>query len=246
MESNIKTIDLKKIELIKEKDLNYLSDSKKLERDLLPKLGFNNELLLEFPKKLYFYSGKGLYHWQYPNQFSKYLTLLSHYNIKSYLEIGTRWGGTFVITLEYLNKFHVIKNAIGVDIIDCPSIVKYKKINSKVDFVKMDTKSDKFRKFIKRKKFDLALIDGDHYEEGCKNDFELVRNKAKIIVFHDIVSDVCPGVVRIWNKFKKEGKNNYKFIEYIDQYREVRKRTGKKFLGIGIAIDKSFKEKQSR
>ncbi|MER3498602.1 MAG: hypothetical protein C4308_08205 [Chitinophagaceae bacterium] len=41
---------------------------------------------------------------------------------------------------------------------------------------------------------DLVLIHGNHEEEFCRADFELVRNRANIIVLHDIVSDVCEGV----------------------------------------------------
>ncbi|MER3498603.1 MAG: hypothetical protein C4308_08210 [Chitinophagaceae bacterium] len=51
-----------------------------------------------------------------PNQFSKYLVKLSQYTIHSYFGIGVRHGGTFIITIEYLNRFNQIKKAIGVDI----------------------------------------------------------------------------------------------------------------------------------
>lgn len=243
----MKIIDLKKIKLIREKNLDYLSNPKKIEFDLLPKLGFNNEILHEFPQELYPFCGKGLFHWQYPNQFSKYLVHLSNYNIKSYLEIGVRRGGTFIITFEYLNKFYPIKKAMGVDIIDCHSLVEYKKINSKIDFIKIDTGSAEFSKFIdKQGELDLVFIDGDHSEKGCRNDFELFKDKANIIVFHDIASDVCLGVKKVWSAFKEEFSNKYNFYEYIDQYNEVKNRTKNSYLGIGIAINRRFYKKYSK
>jgi precorrin-6B methylase 2 len=54
--------------------------------------------------------------WQYPNQFSKYLAELAAHPVDRYLEIGVRHGGTFVITVEYLSRFHPVREAIAVDL----------------------------------------------------------------------------------------------------------------------------------
>src|SRR5438045_9414320 len=80
----MKAIDLSYIDLLKEKDKNFLTDAFLLETNLLPRLGLNNERLEEFPEELYNCSGHGLLYWQYPNQFSKYLVELSKYRIESY------------------------------------------------------------------------------------------------------------------------------------------------------------------
>lgn len=196
-------------------------------------------MLHEFPPELYQYCGKGLFHWQYPNQFSKYLTYISKFNVESYMEIGVRWGGTFLITVEYLNKFHPIKKAIGFDIIDCPSIAKYKELNDKVDYKKMYSNSEEFKEYINSQaSFDLVLIDGDHSEKGCMDDFRTIKDKAKVLVFHDIASDVCPGVKNVWNTIKENYKEEYYFKEFKDQYESVRKTMGINFLGIGVAVKK--------
>jgi cephalosporin hydroxylase len=237
----MRIIEISRIKNIRDKECRYLSDPKKLELEFLPSLGLNNERLHEFPEELYEFCGTGLFHWQYPNQFSKFLVLISKLQIKSYLEIGVRWGGTFILVAEYLNKFHPLKRAIGIDINDCPSITLYKRWNSKVEFMNMDSKSVEFKEFIKKSDFfDLVFIDGDHSEDGCKNDFETVKPKANIIVFHDIVSDVVPGVENVWKYVKKNFAHEYTFIEYTNQYESVRRRTGKRFLGIGIAIKKDI------
>lgn len=240
----IRLINLSYINLIREKNLNFLSNNKLLESELLPKLGLNDESLFVYPKDLYSFCGIGLFSWQYPNQFSKFLIQLSKFKIKSYLEIGTRHGGTFIIIIEYLNKFTPIKYAIGVDIGFFPSLIKYKKINPRINFIQIDSQSSKFESFIRNSSgFDLVLIDGNHDEMACRNDFNTIKNKANIIAFHDIVNDYWPSVKKIWNEIKINYSAEYIFFEYSDQYESVTKRTGQSFLGIGIAVKKTYLKK---
>ena len=96
-------MDLTRIKFIQESNLEDLQNPDYLE-NLIIKLGFNTEILREQPKIVQ-NNGGGLLIWQYPNQFSKYLCLLREQNINSYIEIGCRWGGTFVLTNEYLHLF---------------------------------------------------------------------------------------------------------------------------------------------
>lgn len=62
-------------------------------------------------------------------------------------EIGVRHGGTFVTTVEYLTKFYNINFAVGIDIMSCPSLTEYKKINSQVEFIKLNTQTNHFWDF---------------------------------------------------------------------------------------------------
>ncbi len=235
----MKVVDLLRLNLIREKDLDYLVNPENLEKDLLPKLGFNNERLYQFPPELYSFCGQGLFCWQYPNQFSKFLVHISRYKIESYLEIGVRHGGTFIIINEYLKKIQPLKKSVGIDICYSPSLIKYQKINPKINFLQINSTSEKFRKYLEAAgDFDLVLIDGDHDEAPCRQDFETVKNYAKIIVFHDIVSNVCPGVVKVWQEVKNKYADQYDFFEFTDQYESVFIRTGEKFLGIGVAVKK--------
>ena len=57
-------------------------------------------------------------------------------------------------------------------------------------------------------------------------------------MFHDIISDACPGVVKFWNELKVTEKENYDFHEFTEQYEEVYAATNANFLGIGVAIKK--------
>jgi hypothetical protein len=241
----LRLIDLRKVFTIREKPIGYLSDPALIETELLPELGLNNENLSEFPEELYKYCGYGLFSWQYPNQFSRYLSLLAQWPIASYLEIGARHGGTFIITTEYLRRFHPVERAYGIDIQNSPSLVRYRRYNCNADFINIDSRSPQFAGFLKRQPpFDLVFIDGDHSESGCRNDFQTMKDHANIIAFHDIVSDICPGACKVWNDLKASCGNEYRFFEFRDQYDSVLKRTGKQMLGIGVAVKVSFLEKK--
>jgi hypothetical protein len=226
-------MDLSRIHLIHNSNLQELQDQSYLE-NLIIKLGFNTEILREQPLVVK-ENGGGLLIWQYPNQFSKYLCLLQKQNISSYIEIGCRWGGTFVLTNEYLKRFNNINKSVAIDIIDSP-VTEYCNLNTETQFLKLDSKSEEFKNYIQNNYFDIIFIDGDHDYEGVKNDYEVSKNNGRIFVFHDIVNDVCPGVVNFWNELKTNESGKFDFFEFIDQYDDVWNDTHQKFLGIGVAI----------
>lgn len=228
-------MDLSRINLIKESTLENLTNICYLE-NLIIKLGFNNEILREQPK-IVRDNGGGLFIWQYPNQFSKYLNLLRQQKIKSYIEIGCRWGGTFVLTNEYLKMFNDMSKSVAVDIIDSP-VLNYCLLNNETQFIKINSQSPEFKNYMDNNYFDLIFIDGDHSYNGVRSDYEISKNRGRILVFHDIVNDVCPGVVQFWNELKNNEKNTYDFYEFTEQYEDVWNSTHQNFLGIGVAIKK--------
>ena len=203
---------------------------------LIVKLGFNNEILQEQPSLIHNNTG-GLLIWQYPNQFSKYIVLLKSLNIKSYLEIGCRWGGTFVLTCEYLSRFNVLDKCVAVDIIDSP-VSAYCSTSPNKTFICMNSTSDEFKEYMKGNMFDAIFIDGDHSYEGVKNDYEMAKYNGNVYIFHDIHSMACPGVVKFWNELKNTMGELYDFYEFTEQYSEVVRNTGQTFLGIGVAVKK--------
>ncbi|WP_375502645.1 hypothetical protein [uncultured Nostoc sp.] len=225
------SIDLDRVKLIREKNLEYLSSADNI-KSLILELGLNDDGLQEFPESLHSYCGHGLRIWQYPIQFSKYLADLAKIKITSYLEVGIRHGGTFVTTVEYLEKFHPLEFAVGIDILPCSSMAEYKKINPKVDFFKLNTQSKQFQEFLDEyQKFDLVLIDANHEEVECRNEFMSVKDKANIVVFHDILNIDFPDVEIVWNEVKLLPE--YTCYEYIDQYEGLGP-----YMGIGMAIKK--------
>lgn len=228
-------MDLTRIEYIKNSNIEDLKSADYLEK-LIIKLGFNTEILREQPQ-IVKDNGGGLLIWQYPNQFSKYLCLLNTLKVESYIEIGCRWGGTFVLTNEYLKRFNTINKSVAVDIIDSP-VFNYCSINNETQFIKSNSQSNEFKSYIQNNWFDLIFIDGDHSYHGVKNDYEISKNSGKIFVFHDIINDVCPGVVQFWKELKTNNTDIYNFFEFTEQYSDVWNNTHQTFLGIGVAIKK--------
>jgi len=211
-------------------------------QDCLLKAGLNDEATHEQPPELnqYFGSGYKLKIWQYPNQFIPYLLFLSKYRhkIDSYLEIGSRYGGTFIFTNEYLKS---IKNeplkSTACDIIPIPTnISQYNELNINSSYLNTSSQSYEFKNFINNRHFSLILVDGDHSYDGVKKDSEACIDSGDIIVFHDIVNSACPGTVLYWEEFKRSYKNRFNFYEFIDQYASVRS----KYLGIGCGVKKEF------
>ena len=242
-------IDLNAVGLLRQADVGILRDASRLEAELLPALGLNHEMLDEgglgsiLPASLGRFAGTGLRAWQMPNQFAPYLARLSHYPIRSYLEVGVRHGGTFVITTEYLNRFHTVERAVGVDIADSPSTAEYARSNPRGRFVRLNTRSRRFRRLVRRgAPWDLVLIDGDHHEQALRRDLESVIGAARIIAFHDIVTAIAPGVRRVWDEFKSRRATRFDFFEFDGQYDEVVSRTGKTWQGLGVAVERGFGE----
>jgi hypothetical protein len=104
------------IRLLRDASRCELRDARFLERELLLMAGLNNEIPREFPSELYPFCGYGIRSWQYPPQFSRYLVFLSERNLRSYVEIGCRFGGTFIICVEYLRRFSDLSFACALDV----------------------------------------------------------------------------------------------------------------------------------
>jgi hypothetical protein len=68
---------------------------------------------------------------------------LKNQSISSYIEIGCRWGGTFVLTNEYLKRFNNINKSVAVDIIDSP-VINYCLNNNEATFIKINSQCQEF------------------------------------------------------------------------------------------------------
>src|SRR5262249_29626862 len=69
-------------------------------------LGLNDEILNEQPPEYFQYFGKGIKIWQYPVQFVPFIQKIGSLYVKSYMEIGVRHGGTFIVMTELLARVH--------------------------------------------------------------------------------------------------------------------------------------------
>jgi len=222
-------MDLDRIHFIRSRSPESLTRSEDLEA-LLLELGLNDEGLNEFPAHLHPFCGAGFRIWQYPTQFSKYLAQLTAINVQSYLELGVRHGGSFVATVEILERFHLLDFAIGVDVIPTPSMAHYTKMNPRSAFVCLNTQSNDFNTLIDRLgEIDLVFIDSHHEEAQCRAEFEVVRGSANIVAFHDICNLNCPGIAQVWSEVKATGE--YICFEYAEQYSGLGP-----CMGIGLAV----------
>jgi hypothetical protein len=219
---------------IRNAPLERLADANWLENWLLLRLGLNNEMLHEFPQSLLPWCGHGVMSWQYPRQFSKYLVWLSQRKIGNYIEIGARRGGTFIITVEYLRRFNPIENALALDIVEQPIMRAYAESAQGCSYVILDSKSVAAKKLLQSRYWDLALIDGDHSASGFWNDFAVLRDHARIIAAHDVASDLFPHLKQFQSALVRLLPTR-KVFSALDQYDEVKARTGKAFLGLVAA-----------
>lgn len=226
------------VEVFQKLNESQLSDPNFMENFIIREVGLNNELLTEQPEELKEYYGKGLYVWQNPMQFSKFLVWLFHNgrNYKSYIEVGCRWGGTFIVISELLRKINPdFQTATAADLIDkSPFIERYQLItndnpNFKVQYFQGSSTSTEFKNFYNELKPDIAFVDGDHSLKGALKDHLLVRSHAKIIVHHDVYSDSCADTTMLWQSLK-ELESTKENVEFIDQHDSV----AGKYLGIGV------------
>lgn len=198
--------------------------------DLILQIGLNNEILEQQPKELSEYFGKGLKMWQYPSQLSTFANYISNLTVSSYLEIGCRYGGTFIFVSEVLRKNNENIELHACDLIPMSEILlnymQIQKFTYTQDSSENLVFSDKTPEFV--------FIDGDHRYDFVKSDFNLFADKeeTKYIVFHDIDNDNCTDVSRFWKEMQNDSRFNT--IEFCDQYESV----DGHFLGIGLAIRK--------
>ena len=159
--------------------------------------------------------------------------------VRRYMEIGCRWGGMFILISEWLRKNGAdLDTVIALDLIrPTPFIDEYfrflrnenspKKIEA--IYICDNSTSQAVNDLVTRVKPDFVFIDGDHGLKGVLLDHLLVRDQARIIVHHDVVSNSCPDTALHWNAVKKFERHEFEFFEFVDQYDSV----NGSFLGIG-------------
>lgn len=221
------------VDRIRNESLEHLRDPAYLEYRLLPELGLNDRHMHQYPSHLHPHCGTGMDSWQYPNQFSKYLHFLSDKKISSYAEIGCHKGGTFIITVEYLSRFTPITRALAVDNWPRDTMEQYKKLRPEIQYLTTSSQSNEFRDAYLSYPWDLVLIDGDHSYKGALDDYNIVRDRAGYIAFHDISNSLCPGTQQIWADMKQQYLPN-QLHTWTDQYDEVLLRMRGSIMGIGL------------
>jgi predicted O-methyltransferase YrrM len=159
-----------------------------------------------------------------------FLRLLQDRGVRRYLEVGARHGDTFHYLMTGLTV-----GSVGVAV-DLPgalwgtdksrrhlerAVADLKRQGYKASclFGNSQTEATK-RLIVGRGPYDAALLDGDHTYAGVSKDWQLYRNIAPIIAFHDIVgtgqAEKVHGnpveVPRLWAEIKDSGLETVEFI----------------------------------
>jgi cephalosporin hydroxylase len=226
-------VDLSAIARLRHARESDLVDRQGME-SLLPFLGLCGGTML-YPPELRRFRDRGLQHMQMPNQFAPYLIAVGGLKVRRYCEIGVKYGGTFVITAEYLRRLCGLDCACAIDINFCPSLVKYSRKHRDSVFRQMDSKSPDFVDLLHRTQFDLVFVDGDHEERACYDDIKRAVACARHVAVHDISNDYTPGPGNAWRRMKADFAAKFLFHEFTEQYPAVLAETGHRVLGIGLA-----------
>lgn len=150
---------------------------------------------------------------QVPEEYIEYLWFLKNSNFKTYLNIGIGKGGSFLIETfiqPHLELSIAVDNSSYWKDNQRNSILEkidwlQSNVNTKVEFY--DSDSVTWLKKNQERKFDAIFIDGDHTYDGLKGDYDNalpLLNDGGYVIFHDINSFACPGVMKIWNELKND------------------------------------------
>ena len=184
----------------------------------------------EIPVCLHDHIG-GVRAWQYPIQLAPYLLWLSDKRIRSYAEIGVAYGGTFILTVEYLSRFFPLTVAVAIDMSSDAAFLDYARERPWIRIVSDLSTSPAARRAAEQYgPFDLAFIDADHAEAACLADYEMISPYARIVAFHDLVEHTTPGVAKVWADVTGAEK-----VEFVEQYAGVADAT----YGIG-AVEQTY------
>ena len=163
-----------------------------------------------------------IYQWE--AEFSQLLDIYRELKPARVLEIGTYHGGTLYHWLQNATEGTTVVSvdnyAVGVDnrslyqdwIPNGVSLITIKGASEEPQTV------EAIRKAI-RGKYDWVFIDGGHFYEEVKADWENYRpmvKKGGVVVFHDILppSEVWPDIEvnRLWKEIKAEGYETQEII----------------------------------
>jgi hypothetical protein len=231
------------IRMMRSLDRSHCVDRGFLELEFIPELGLNDEMLHEQPPELSHAFGTGLHLWQYPNQLAGYLAWLVDIapSINAYMEIGSRWGGMFILVAEWLRHNGAsLHTAIAVDpIAPTPFLQSYYRflMQEKQDgrsppelmYLQALSTSALVNQVVDRIKPDFVFVDGDHRLPGALADHMMARRYARVVVHHDVRSQACPDTTFLWSVLKTLEAPVFEAAEFTDQYDSVPGH----FLGIG-------------
>jgi len=174
-------------------------------------------------------------------EITKLLEILKDFNPKIILEIGTARGGTLYLFTRIIDPEATI---ISVDLPGgpfgggysewkIPLYQSFAKKGQKIKLLRANSHKistlEKVNEILNKKRIDFLFIDGDHTYDGVKRDFNMYSSLVReggIIAFHDIAKHDPKSNCKV-NKFWNELKNDYEYLEIIENIKQ-------KWAGIGV------------
>jgi len=159
------------------------------------------------------------------NEFDKFVNIMRAENIKSYLEIGSKYGGSLwrmamslpkkarLVSVDLPHGDHSFKEALPY-LKDCHQKLLSLKYDAHL-FIGDSTEPEIVESVRKLGPFDLCFIDANHTEPYVLKDWENYGSISRIVAFHDInhqpreetVKKLPIDVPRIWNELKQPFRN---------------------------------------
>lgn len=150
-------------------------------------------------------------------------TFIKEKNPKVIVEIGTKFGGTFMIWNEICDGLNIsidltdgIHGGVSKDKVESRNENFKKLYGEKSIFIEGDSHQistvNKLKSYLKEKSIDFLFIDGDHTVEGVTQDYEMYKHLVKsggYIGFHDINDTELHRsrnvhVCKLWNSIEGE------------------------------------------
>lgn len=129
---------------------------------------------------------------------------------KSYLEVGVLAGGSFAALLRGATRLHsvVLCDTWGYVDADREKALALAVARGVSAVVLNGSSHDKLPEYFAQPehqtKFDLALIDGDHSADGCRQDMEDVWPYARVMVVDDIFHTSHPYLIDVVEEFAEK------------------------------------------
>jgi hypothetical protein len=165
---------------------------------------------------------------QIPSEFADYLILTAHYELASYLEVGTLYGGTAVLAAAVLSRLNPGFRLTCIDIENHFLDYDYYSALLPIRLVCPATSAD----FIGQG-YDVVFIDADHSYHGALKDYLQVGRFAGLCAFHDIkgheYDHLHGGPVRLWGEVKNYARKTHTILEI--------SHSSPDWMGIGVVIE---------
>jgi predicted O-methyltransferase YrrM len=161
------------------------------------------------------------------SEFDKFISMMRAENVKSYLEIGCKYGGSWwrmamslpkgskLVGVDLPHGDHSFKEALPY-LKECHKKLRSLKYDAHL-FIGDSTNPDIVEAVRKLGPFDLCFIDGNHTEPFILKDWENYGSISRIVAFHDISYQYRPpseqkieltvDAPRMWNELKQPFRN---------------------------------------